>query len=133
MSADAGKCDEFDWVPVRRECSAYEMLQRLNLLAKRDVEAMAVTRGERVWNPASMYPLGNSFVVSFDDGRRRASATIQLNGNAIEAERGSDPKLSATLTLNDDGECRLLVDGAELRPWQFLKRVLEPVFFGQGR
>ena len=38
-------------------------------------------------------------------------------------------KLSANLTLNDQGECKLLMDGKELDEWQFRRRALEELFF----
>ncbi len=39
------------------------------------------------------------------------------------------PILTATLTLNDLGECRFKVDDAELKAWQVLRRALEALFF----
>jgi hypothetical protein len=34
------------------------------------------------------------------------------------------------LTLDNNGQCKFVLDGEELDPWQLLKRVLEPLFFG---
>jgi hypothetical protein len=39
-------------------------------------------------------------------------------------------KCIATLTLNNEGECRLLVNGQELEEWQFRKMMWEELFFG---
>lgn len=54
-----------------------------------------------------------------------------LYGEEIRIEgRGVDVGISATLTLNDLGECRLRVGDQELDRWQVLRRALEPLFFG---
>jgi hypothetical protein len=37
---------------------------------------------------------------------------------------------SASLTLNDEGKCRLRVGDKELTQWQFRRMALEKLFFG---
>jgi hypothetical protein len=40
--------------------------------------------------------------------------------------------LSATFTLNNDRECKIVVEGEELGSWQFRKKALEPLFFDES-
>jgi hypothetical protein len=48
---------------------------------------------------------------------------IDVYGNGVSV------KFTATLTLNNDGECRFLVGREELNVWQVLRKGLEPLFF----
>ncbi|MGH9386606.1 MAG: hypothetical protein ACRD2N_20225 [Vicinamibacterales bacterium] len=128
-----GKPDDFDWVAARQACSLKTVFERLVLLAKRDVEAMKVTQGERVFHPFDFVNTGDGFSVSGSSFRGNIGVRFFLEDRQIVAESHRlDPKVSlrADLTLNDDGECRLLVDKVELQEWQFLKRALEPLLFG---
>jgi hypothetical protein len=47
----------------------------------------------------------------------------------IAAEYSDGKKLIGLLTLSQEGECRLKVDGVEYSFWQFRKLALEPIFF----
>jgi hypothetical protein len=43
----------------------------------------------------------------------------------------SEPVCKATLTLTNEGKCKLKVEGGEeLYDWQFRRMVLENLFFG---
>ena len=58
-------------------------------------------------------------------------ANFELKGQTIHASVGNGGSpLQATLTLTDDGNCKIKVGKDELEPWQFLRLVLEPLFFG---
>jgi hypothetical protein len=54
---------------------------------------------------------------------RREGSRIVAEGDKV------DVRFEGTLTLNDDGDCRLLVNGQELDEWQVLRRALEQLFF----
>ena len=57
---------------------------------------------------------------------------VQNTNGVITALDDEDKEIvSATLTLNDAGECRLLVKGQEKEFWQFRRMVLEGLLFGQ--
>ena len=47
----------------------------------------------------------------------------------IAVERDLKEFVSAKLTLTDDGDCKLKVNGRELERWQFLRLALEDFFF----
>lgn len=43
---------------------------------------------------------------------------------------GATPAFSAVPRLNEDGECRLEVQGERLQFWQVSRKALEDLFFG---
>jgi hypothetical protein len=61
--------------------------------------------------------LGVRFKLQPADGR------IRVEGDGVHVV------FFAGLTLNDDGECRLVVDEQQLDLWQVLRRALEPLLF----
>ena len=69
------------------------------------------------------------FVVHRNGASLMSLLQFRLHNSAIEV-RDAENKLilSATLTLNDEGRCMLLVDGKELEMWQFRRRALESFF-----
>jgi hypothetical protein len=126
---------DFDWVTMRAQCSALNMFGLLQADAQKNtdtMEALATARGT---------PLGLQCIVntgSFVVVRRLLVGEIgvrfTLSDDQILVEsQGVDVHFSARLTLNNDGECRLLVGEEELDRWQVLRRALEPLFFRIGR
>lgn len=128
---------DWDWVTARKQCSAASVFESLALAAKQNVEKAAViSQDGRVTNPCSFVSQGDSFSVARPTFQGVVGVRFYLVDQKISAEaHGGNLNISmqADLTLNDEGECRLLVDGAELQEWQFLKRALEPVLFGEFR
>lgn len=60
---------------------------------------------------------------------RRISSFSSQEGTVPIRTTYTTEGLAATLTLTDDGECKLkLPKGEELACWQFRKRVLEDLF-----
>jgi hypothetical protein len=125
---------DFDWVKARKACSADKVFESIHLAAKANVDAMktATANGE-TRNLFQFSTFGDSFSVVWDNGWEKRGVRFYLEQRTlIVAEPFRVPNgktLKAGLTLNDDGECRLVVDGDELQEWQFLKRALEPLFF----
>lgn len=122
---------DFDWVTERRKCSAEKVYESLLAAARRNVEAMKTVEQDRVRSPVEMHVHSGSFAVMRTEfGRKRGTVRVYVEGQQIIAESDTgDISLKADLTLNDDGECRLLVDGKQLQEWQFLRAALEPLFF----
>ena len=122
-----------DWVKARAACSIAVVFKELELGAREDVDSfheaapndrtLAVVTSEK----------GNRFSVT-RSGDTQLSVDFALTGGRITATDARRPKWSvnATLTLNDAGECRLLVDGKELEQWQFRRKALESLFFGES-
>jgi hypothetical protein len=74
---------------------------------------------------------GNRFsVVLQSTGLESRSVVFEQTEVGVVVKDGDDNEvLEATLTLNNQGECRLKVGKEELEFWQFRRLVLEDFFF----
>jgi hypothetical protein len=123
---------DFNWVKARHECSAARMFTRLSLRAAADVEERNELRTDRELKREIKFEFqskGARFEV-FQNSRERPSVTFVLDGDGIRVE-GNNPSacFAGTVTLNNEGQCRLKVEQEELQEWQVLKRALEAFFF----
>lgn len=126
---------ELDWVTERDGCSVRQVFERLCASIANDVQIRQRLRKRSEFG----YEYG------FDCNRSGDIITVsrssQLGGKAIalgiqkgseiivSEELGAPPFLSARVTLNEFGECVLIVDNLEMRDWQFRKKALEGLFF----
>ena len=123
---------DFDWVDARADCSVTNVFVRLKADTGEDVDAEnRFFRG--TGRKFALVPGPTSFIVHQDIVPPR-SITFLLSEEKISAsdERGRE-QLSATVTLNKDKQCRLLVNGEEMEEWQFRKKALERLFFSGGK
>jgi hypothetical protein len=131
------KPSDFDWVTARHKCSAAVFFESLLQLAKANVDTVNAAKEKSsgrsdaylqatvpgVFAVARGVPgAGPPKVVRFRLERDDAIA-VEPHGVPMEGFQG-------TLTLNNEGECRLKVGAEELDLWQVLRRALEPLFFG---
>ncbi len=59
------------------------------------------------------------------------SVDFALSKDRINVYNDKDEiMLAATITLNNEGKCRLVVEEEELTQWQFRRMALEKLFFG---
>jgi len=125
--------NDFDWVGARKSCSADKVFESLHLGARKNVESMTMTQDGRTWNNFVFMPFDGSFSVIRQDSFDRAGVRfyVEQQSRIVAESHGLRQPVSmkADLTVNDNGECRLSVDGVELQEWQFLRRALEPLFF----
>jgi hypothetical protein len=129
------KPSDFDWVTARAGCSALNMFELLKLEAAKNVEAIkAVTKTNGNEMPLSVFDNGSSFAVTRRTfaGELGVRFTLAQDEISVYGHR-LDVSFTATLTLDDNGECRFLVDGTTLDRWQVLRRSLEPLFFTPER
>jgi hypothetical protein len=124
--------DNFDWVAERFKCSAAAKLAELHRLVEQNV----VTRNQQV-GPTQIGPIQRFSInvlrtdplfFKVSDTQRRNGVDFSLQGDTIRIEDASTRHVS--LTLDNEGRCKLVLDGEELDSWQLLKRALEPLFFG---
>jgi len=125
--------DAFDWVKARAACSIAVVFKELELGARGDVDSFHEIAPNNRTLAVVTSDKGNRFSVT-RHGNTQLSVDFALNGGKITVTDARRPKwsVSATLTLNDAGECRLHVDGKDLEQWQFRRKVLEPLFFGES-
>jgi len=124
-----------DWVAALSSCQLSTVFETLRMQIQEDVKA----RKEQLQGQAdySYTYIGNGSSFAVAAAGNRISGKIvkfALADNAIVVADADDKVLfQATLTLNDDGECRLLIDGQEREFWQFRKRALEGLLFRNPR
>jgi hypothetical protein len=121
---------EFDWVGARAACSVDSAFQWLCLKAQGDLEQRNAQLGLAVYKFESQYDQGDLIVF------RKTPKTHQVyrfhateNGVAFIDDIAKRTILQSTLTLCDDGQCRLKIADRECEFWQFRRRALESCFF----
>ena len=130
----------FDWVTARAKCSASEVYSDFALQIKHDIETRnTVLSGKERKHEINFFFQGGyehtSLIVAAQKGgqllgeRRLAHVVFTKIPEGIAAEYSDGKKLTGLLTLSQEGECRLKVDGTEYTFWQFRKLALEPIFF----
>ena len=134
---------ELDWVTERANCAAYKVFKQLQLEVENDVKL----RQSRIDPQDSARRIAFRFDVLDEitfsvlrDGISGLLSMVQFrldNERIVVRDGRNQIMMSATLTLNDAGECVLRITESpnetakysELRTWQFRLRALEPLFF----
>ncbi len=124
---------ELEWVKERAKCSTLEMFKRLELGALADVDVINSLRSPDDHIKFSVTRQGDRFSVlrESDIQNKNASVDFALNHGIIDISDGDTVHFSALVTLNNDGECRLLVNGEGLEQWQVRRKALENLFFSE--
>jgi hypothetical protein len=128
-----GNMQDLNWVEARSLCSPVAVFEKIKLQVEEDVRVRnASLGGSRT--QFRFIANGGSFVVAMDaPGVVGRGVKFILTQTGIEVLDAKDKKLlEASLTLNDDGECRLKVDNLEREFWQFRKQALETLFFQEA-
>ena len=127
---------DFDWVTARAQCSALTMFELLKADVQKNVETMkAIVAARGQESSYRFHASGELLSVTRFWYGEEIGVKVSLYGEQFEVGSkgvGADG-FSATLTLDDSGECRFLVDGERLDRWQFLRRAFEPLFFPTER
>jgi hypothetical protein len=125
-----------DWVTARAECSVEHVFMLLAEVIDSDVKTIQA-RGDRRGNFKVSRPTPTKIIVvrtaEFSDSVVAESVVFERTIAAIDVRRGnasgSQQWFSAMPSVNDEGDCRLHVDGIQLEPWQVSRRALEQLFF----
>lgn len=123
------KPPNFDWITARQGCSPSSVFEALLAGVRDNVSKY------REFHPASGVELAsrgsNAFSVIVPHHYGTRSVRFHLDHIGVIKIEGPGVSLTAVVTLNDDAECRLKVNGQEqeLEEWQVLRRALESVFF----
>jgi|ERR1035438_254890 hypothetical protein len=123
---------ELDWVDARARCSLIEVFKALRLGAESDVQTINEKRQSEngVTFQVTDNTAGDVFVVSQADALHK-EIKFYLGKDHIAIKGRSQGDLIVTITLNDDGRCKLRAnDGPDLEQWQVRRMVLEKLFFG---
>jgi len=124
---------DFDWVKARAECSATEIFEKLRIQVQKDVDRWKALKVSSELKVSTANEAG-VFAVSVDGVGVYRGVRFSLEENAIVVDGIAPEKrmFLASVTLSDDGECRLKITGKEKEYdlWQFRKLALEWVLFG---
>jgi hypothetical protein len=125
---------DFDWVSARCKCSPHEVFEKLKLQAEADVNKReaTLTQPERQRCAFSFVPDRNRFSVLVKGHQLHNSITVGMTDTGIVVHNDEGHTLfSADVTINDEGLCKLKVDGEEKELWQVRKMALEQLFFSR--
>ena len=129
-----GTLGEFDWVNARADCSLLSVFLKLQSECQADVErvnkrlSLSDSREVKPHFCIEANEANNQFW-AFGSSDPRSIVKFFLREDRIEVTTLSET-LSVTLTLNNEGRCKLRVNGAqELDQWQLRNLVLADLFF----
>jgi len=124
---------DFEWVNARAACSPVKVFEQLRLQIAHDVE-LRNKMGEAQGQKFDIHAESAAFAVFLDRSIYRETPyrviRFHLEDQRIIARYGDDTDIFvATLTLNDDGECRLRIKDKNYELWQVRHMALEKLFF----
>jgi hypothetical protein len=121
---------KFDWVTERSSCSLPNVFKALRLQVIEDVRTRNALRPNNSPYEFSVAENGDDFTVLLGAKDVHTSVIFSLAEHAILV-RGDEGKqmFEVTLTFNDEGECRLNVNGKERDLWQVRRMALEELLF----
>src|SRR5438105_1846091 len=105
---------DFDWVTALSSCSARKVFETLVMQVSEDVKIRNALRQEGERYKFDIVREGDRVTVFIDGNAVSNQATFRLdNGRLLIEDKGGTLLHTATLTLNDEGECRLKIKGKE--------------------
>jgi hypothetical protein len=124
---------DFEWVRARAACSPVKVFEQLRLQITHDLELrnkMCEGQGYKF----AMHVESTVFSVFLDSIFHRDNpfrmVRFYLDGERIIARHANETDIfTATLTLNEDGECRLKIKDSNYELWQARHMALETLFF----
>jgi len=123
---------EIDWVTQRAACSVMDMFLSVKSGALSDVEKRnVISKATDKRHFFGFKDHGSGFSVYTEAVAVPVILEFRTSGSAISVSRNGNVIHTATITFTHECECKLVVNGEELYPWQFRKKVLELLFFGE--
>jgi len=126
---------ELNWVEKRAACTITKLFNQICDGIEKDVSAINVARNlsEHHLFQADVSRDGTTMVVGQPNRSPRTRVFVVMDNDRINVnEERSNITWAAYIGLNDEGRCVLrLEDGTELEQWQFRKKALEGLFFGE--
>jgi hypothetical protein len=119
--------DDFDWVTELSRCSPVVVFEKLKLQIREDVK-IRNSQLPKAHDPFRIEEHGSSFAVLLPSPHQAVTFSVTDKKISVKDWKG---KLicEATLTLNDEGECKVKIKGKERELWQMRKMALEELFF----
>ena len=128
------KDHEFNWVKARSECVLSLEFERLKDSVKdsiQEIESELRSLNMREVSPKELWVYEKNKVTGSEYG---VSLFLRINdheGDHIAVmDHMRNTSFKITLALNDNGQCRYVVNGeGKYLRWQIVRRALEPLFF----
>jgi hypothetical protein len=126
--------NNFEWLAARAACSSVKVFEQLRSQITHDVELRNKMCEQQGWKFA-MHGESDIFSVFLDSTVYHRETPYRIvrfrrEGQRITARYGDDTDIFiATLTLSDDGECRLRIKEKNYELWQVRHMALERLFF----
>src|SRR5450759_4670074 len=120
----------YDWVSARAACSLAVIFRTLKLQVGEDVKNRTDLRPDQSHYGFRFADHGpDTFIVGLDANPLHQSVLFKLEPNKIEISGDGIKTFEAIPTINDEGKCRLKVNGIEREFWQVRRMALEKLFF----
>ena len=131
--------DCFDWVTARSECTAGMVFAALKEKVQQDTEKIGgIDRDHRFIFQGGSTACRVVRTLACERSPQEAQVAFELTQSGIEVvvegerpARGR-PLFTASVKMGDDGKCRLVIGGEEVKLWQISKRALE-ICSSEGR
>ncbi|MFZ0800854.1 MAG: hypothetical protein WBQ09_15570 [Terriglobales bacterium] len=129
---------DLQWVKARSKCSLAAIFKALEMGVKDDVNEMISLLGDNDRVKITVMPSRTGFCVVREDNNINSISTSSVEFTlgkdeiVVESARRNVVEgvlLTATVTLNNDGDCKLKVKDVELEQWQVRRMALEGLFF----
>lgn len=137
MATTHNTAKDLDWVATRAACTVAQVAQVFNELRlgiEGDIRTYNATTQALDEEQISATTLEAGAGIAISRAKKIPSRRVfvAIFGNRIEVHNNEfRVEMSACVAFNDSGRCILrLADGTELEQWQFRKRALESLFFG---
>jgi hypothetical protein len=131
MALPDNSISNFAWVSERAKCTTLLVFKEIEIGVNDDIKEINSLRSKdslefRIVSNNN----GDCFEVFRDKDAARSIIFRLINDEISISNRSGDLTFSATLALNNKGQCRLNVNGEELEQWQVRRKALEGLFFG---
>ena len=121
---------KFDWVTARSSCSLPNVFKTLRLQVEEDAKTRNALRPNNSPYEFSVKENDGGFTVLLAAKEVRRSVAFSLSEHAIAVRDGvGSPMFEVTVAFDDDGKCRLSINGEEREFWQVRRMALEELLF----
>ena len=128
---------ELNWVEKRASCTIDRVFNQLCDGIKDDVNTVNSVLQLRDYDKfqANMHSSGTTIIIGQPERVPRKRMYVGIVGERIQVSQEWDGnKWDVSIGLNNEGRCILRLDeSTELEQWQFRKKALEGLFFGDWR
>ena len=124
--------EELNWVKKRAACTADSIFSGIVNEIEQDIKERNAA-GSNATFVSGLTSDKKTLIVGESGTWARKEKVIffPLGGKIEIRDEVKNVKLSAEVFLNNEGRCKLkLEDGTELEQWQFRRKALEGLFFG---